>query len=485
MKTLYLYVYTVYSVYVSGFPPTLWENEYWATAACRYFSLASESIFSNSKNSTGVGADRAAALAREAFSACKEVASVAKYAELFAAHRDESFSKSLKAWVLRGLAGVPFQRTVRSTRLLERQSKKRVPKPKFELHETNYQKNSELHQSRKLYGGFDQKDPVTRFLSRPGARQLLTAQEESKLVEKIQELMQLNEVKSKLQTRFSREPTLLEWAEAVGISCHALLSRVQRGYISRDRLIFANFRLVVHIAKKYQGHGLSLQDLLQVGSMGLMRSLTKFKPHLGCRFNTYAYYWIKQSIMKSLYKDSRIIRLPGNVYGLLFKVNAAKKEIMRQGNFYPENEDLAALVGIPVDRLETILFYATRVPLSIERALWINKRITYQCLHVFRHFFQREISEYLLSNENPQVDLAKQMMRQHVRSLLSVLSSRERKIIEMRFGMEDGIQYNLAEIGDDFGVSRERIRQLEKRAMLKLKERFNSEELQAYAGILV
>ena len=122
--------------------------------------------------------------------------------------------------------------------------------------------------------------------------------------------MRLVKVKSKLQSQFGREPTLVEWAEAMGLSCSALQAELHSGNRSREKLINANLRMVVHIAKQYQGRGLSLQDLLQEGSMGLMKSVEKFKPQVGCRFATYAYWWIRQTITKFIMQHSRTIRLP-------------------------------------------------------------------------------------------------------------------------------------------------------------------------------
>ncbi|KAL3628506.1 hypothetical protein CASFOL_027552 [Castilleja foliolosa] len=424
------------------------------------FSMASEPISRKNDSLTGLVADRVVELAKEAFSACKEAATIAKDTEIFEAHLDDSSSIS-----------VPAQITVRSTRRLERQSKRRkVPKPNIEDDEMSHRKKPESH--RKFNDGFDPNDPLRLFLWAPETTQLLTAKEEFDLIEKIQELMKLNEVKSRLETQFSREPTLVEWAEAVGTSSYDLQSQVHNGNNSRDRLIKANFRMVVHIAKQYQGRGLSLQDLLQEGSMGLMRSVEKFKPLAGCRFATYAYWWIRQSVRKALFQHSRTIRLPENVYGLLTKVYEAKKLCIQQGNHYPKNEDIAACAGISVERLEKLL-YTARLPVSMQQPVWIDQKTTYQ-----------EITADT-SIEIPEVNVSKQLMRQHTRNLLSVLNPRERKIIRMRFGIEDGKQKSLSEIGAGFGLSKERVRQLESRALYKLKQCLSSHGLEAYADMLV
>ncbi|KAK4396369.1 RNA polymerase sigma factor sigF, chloroplastic [Sesamum angolense] len=274
-------------------------------------------------------------------------------------------------------------------------------------------------------------------------------------------------MKSRLKVQFSREPTIVEWAAAAGISCQALQSQIHCGNSSRQKLICANFRMVVHIAKQYQGRGLSLQDLLQEGSMGLMRSVEKFKPQAGCRFATYAYWWIRQSIRKALFQHSRTIRLPPPS-----KVYEAKKLCIQQGNHLPTKEDIAACAGMSVEGLARLL-YTARMPLSLQKPVWTDQDTTFQ-----------EITADT-TIEVPDVGVAKQLMRQHVRNLLSVLNPRERKIIQLRFGIENGEQKSLSEIGAGFGLSKERIRQLETRALYKLKQCLGSHGLAAYANMII
>ncbi|XP_057779151.1 RNA polymerase sigma factor sigF, chloroplastic [Salvia miltiorrhiza] len=423
-----------------------------------------ESISSKSIDSTDLEADHVVALAREAFSACKEAMSIAKHAKILGVDVDDFSS-------IRGLVNDPVRRTVRSTRLLERQTKRRrVPKPKVEFQETNHHKKAGSH--RKFDTRFDPNDPLRLFLRGPETTELLNATEEAELIMKIQELMKLQEVKTRLHAQSSTEPTIVEWAAAAGISCRSLKSQIHIGTSSRQKLIYANFRMVVHIAKQYQGRGLNLQDLLQEGSLGLMKSVEKFKPLAGCRFATYAYWWIRQSIRKALFQHSRTIRLPENVYGLLSKIYEAKKTCVRQGNHNPSREDIAACAGISVERMEKLLFSA-RVPLSMQQPVWMDQPTTFQ-----------EITADT-TIDIPELGVSKQLMRQHVRNLLSVLNPRERKIIRSRFGIDDGNQKTLSEIGAGFGLSKERVRQLESRALYKLRQCLNSQGLEAYTDMLI
>ncbi|KAG2296424.1 hypothetical protein Bca52824_043093 [Brassica carinata] len=212
-----------------------------------------------------------------------------------------------------------------SKSLLERRAKNRsAPKPNSLDSEVYVPQKTNA--KKKMKQGFDTDDALQLFLWGPETKQLLTANEEAELITHIQvscfthslSFDKAGEGKAKLESQNGCEPTLGEWAEAMGLSGPLLKSEIHRGRTSRERLITSNLRLVVHIAKQYQNCGLNFQDLLlpylmmlpYEGSMGLMKSVEKFKPQSGCRFATYAYWWIRQSIRKSIFQNSRTIRLP-------------------------------------------------------------------------------------------------------------------------------------------------------------------------------
>ncbi|XP_078442306.1 RNApolymerase sigma-subunit F [Wolffia australiana] len=357
-----------------------------------------------------------------------------------------------------------------SRRLLERRSRRRRRSPSSNTATVSTPLAISAEISRKMSRGADTNDALRFFLWAPETRQLLTVKEEKELFKKIQELMRLEEVKQNLHSQFGREPTLVEWAEAVGMTCHTLQSCLYSGNRCRERMIYANFRLVVHVAKQYQGKGLNIQDLLQEGSMGLMRSLEKFKPKAGCRFPTYAYWWIRQSIRKAIFQNSRTIRLPENVYALLKKIKHTRRLYLQEG-YVPTNEELARRVGITKERLERVVASA-RSPVSIQDHAWADQDITVQEITA-----DPEV-------EAPELIVAKQMMRRHVRGLLRVLPARERQIIQFRFGMHGGEPMSLSEIGEMLDLSKERIRQLESRAIDKLKENLPNQGLRAYVELL-
>ncbi|XP_016467962.2 RNA polymerase sigma factor sigF, chloroplastic isoform X1 [Nicotiana tabacum] len=409
------------------------------------------------------------ALARKALLASREAALLAEDSKLLGTNFDDSIFPNLLSTNLTD-DKLKDQRIARSTRLLERRSKKRgAPTSKHQVQETNRSERPDVR--RRVNESIDLNDPLRMFLWGPETRQLLTVKEESELIVKIQNTMKLQEVKHRLQTQFDREPTLIEWAEAAGLTSRELQSQLRSGKSSRDKLINANLRMVVHIAKQYQGRGLSLQDLLQEGSVGLMKSVEKFKPQAGCRFPTYAYWWIRQGVRKAIFQHSRTIRLPENVYALLSKVKDAKKLCIQQGNHHPTREDIASCAGMSVERLQSLLS-AARTPLSMQQSVWTDQDATFQ--------------EITADNaiEAPELSVSKQLMRRHVRNLLNVLSPKERKIIRLRFGIGDGKRKSLSEIGAVFGLSKERVRQLESRALYRLKQNLSSHGLDAYNDLL-
>ncbi|CAN7019820.1 unnamed protein product [Brassica oleracea var. botrytis] len=408
------------------------------------------------------------ALAQKALSASKQAALLSEDSETVSSNSlVDSLSTSSS------MSSLPEEGTiVRSKKLLERRARnRRAPKPNGLDNESSYIPQK-VNAKKKMRQGFDNDDALQLFLWGPETKQLLTAKEEAELITHIQNLIKLEKVKAKLESQNGCEPTIAEWAEALGISRPVLKSEIHRGRSSREKLITANLRLVVHIAKQYQNRGLNFQDLLQEGSMGLMKSVEKFKPQSGCRFATYAYWWIRQSIRKSIFQNSRTIRLPENVYMLLGKVSEARKTCVQEGNYLPSKEELAGHVGVSTEKLDKLL-YNTRTPLSMQQPIWSDQDITFQ-----------EVTPDS-GIETPDMSVGKQMMRNHVRNLLNVLSPKERKIIKLRFGIDGGKQRSLSEIGEIYGLSKERVRQLESRALYRLKQNMNSHGLNAYADLLV
>lgn len=408
----------------------------------------------------------ALSLAKKALFASKEAVSFAEESNMLGDEFIETGLDSMSSTV-----PLEIEIKVRSGRLQERRSKKRgVSKSKMIIQQAPSLKIVDMR--RKLNEDYDPNNSLRLFLSRSNTRQLLTAKEEAKLFVLIQDLSRLEEVKRKLQSQFGREVTLIEWAEAVGLSCLVLQSKIYLGNSSREKMTCANFRLVVHVAKHYQGLGISLQDLLQEGSKGLMRSIDKFKPQPGCRFSTYAYWWIRQSIRKAIFQNSRTIRLPENVHSLLQQVKTAEKQLIQESYQPPTDEELASRMGITAEKLKSLL-NSTRKPLSLQRQVWPDQDTTFE-----------EITADT-GAERPDECVAKQLMRQHVQNFLNILSSREKRIIQLRFGIGGGKRKSLEQIGTIFGISKERVRQIEGHSLHKLRMCSSSQGLEAYTDLLI
>nr|AKC88781.1 sigma factor [Pelargonium cotyledonis] len=411
----------------------------------------------------------ALALAKKALSASKEAAMLYADNEILEDDLNGSLSYSLEST---SLTKLPLEKeiAVRSTRLQERRSKKRrVSKLKDVVLERNRSKKVKAKRKIKQRGS-DRNDRFQPLFSCHQTK-LLTYKEELTLIAQIQDLMKLEEVKSKLQSHIGREPTLFELSERVGISCRVLQSKIAAGYSSREKLISANLRLVVHVAKKYLYSGLSLPDLFQAGRLGLITSVDKFKPQ-GCRFSTYAYCWIRQEVRKAVFECGSIIHVPEHVHAVLRKVSKAKRLLVEEGNLHPTNEQIAKRVNITTEKL-VVLLNRARQPISLQRTVFADQNTTLEDITSDPN------------NSDSEESVVNELMKQHVRNLIvTTLKPRERKIIQLRYGIGGGRVNTLDEVGLIFGLSRERVRQLQDQSLAKLKQRMESEGADSFKQLL-
>lgn len=300
-------------------------------------------------------------------------------------------------------------------------------------------------------------DPISSLLQEPECRKLLSASEQAELSKGVQDLLKLEKVKAALQAQFGRQPTSIEWAKAIGIKQKSLDSRLQAGLKCRDRMIKSNIRLVISIAKQYHGYGMSLQDLIQEGSMGLMRAVEKFDYKKGYKFSTYAHFWIKQALTRAIADHSRIIRFPGHIFKVLARINEAKKLLYQEHGRHPRDEEIAEVVGLTVDRLKMIIKSA-RTPKSLDQPARKDQEPT--------------LAEIIAdpNDESPDSIITKRLLKQDVDKLLQTLTPRERDVIRLRYGLDGGRMRSFREVGNISNISTERIRQLESKALRKLKQ---------------
>ena len=236
---------------------------------------------------------------------------------------------------------------------------------------------------------------------------------------------------------------------------------------AKKTLMESNLRLVISIANRYQNRGLALPDLIQEGNLGLARAVEKFNHRLGFKFSTYATWWIKQSVSRALADQSRTIRIPVHMTETLNKLNSAHQELIKTLGRDPNPDELSHFMQIPVAKVREFL----RLPYA---ATSLEKPVGEESETTLAEFMEAE------SDWGPYELAARQLLKTDVRNLLQVLDTRERLVIELRFGLRDGRIRTLEEVGTELGVTRERIRQIETRALEKLRQTGAARSIEEY-----
>ncbi|MBR4725856.1 MAG: RNA polymerase sigma factor RpoD [Lachnospiraceae bacterium] len=318
--------------------------------------------------------------------------------------------------------------------------------------------------------GVSLEDPVRMYLKEIGKVPLLSGDEEielAKLMEdgnKIQDEIDALRKEAREKTSNSEHDSLTKKADRLKKKNAAV---IQKGNTAKERLIEANLRLVVSIAKRYVGRGMQFLDLIQEGNMGLLKAVEKFDYRKGYKFSTYATWWIRQAITRAIADQARTIRIPVHMVETINKLMRVQRQLLQELGREPSTEEVAAEMKIPVERVAEIQ-KISQEPVSLETPIGEEE--------------DSHLGDFIMDEKVPVPAEAASatILREELLKVLQTLTDREQKVLRLRFGLDDGRTRTLEEVGKEFNVTRERIRQIEAKALRKLRHPSRSKKLKDF-----
>ena len=319
----------------------------------------------------------------------------------------------------------------------------------------------ELEDTESLAEGFAIDDPVRMYLKEIGKVDLLTPDEEVELAKKMQAGMEAKEKIKELDER-QRNGEQIDEKEY-----QALRKAIRGGENAKKRLSEANLRLVVSIAKRYVGRGMLFLDLIQEGNLGLLKAVEKFDCTKGFKFSTYATWWIRQAITRAIADQARTIRIPVHMVETINKVIRVSRQLLQELGHDPQPEEIAEEMNMPVERVREILKIAQE-PVSPETPIGEEE--------------DSYLGDFIPDDDalEPAEAASFTLLKEQLVEVLKTLTPREEKVLRLRFGIEDGRTRTLEEVGKEFNVTRERIRQIEAKALRKLRHPSRSKKLKDF-----
>lgn len=308
-------------------------------------------------------------------------------------------------------------------------------------------------------------DPVRMYLREIGRHALLTGEEEVSLAKRIELGLHATESLEDLNADgdvLDGSPEDIDFDEL-----DRLRHLIRDGKLAQDQLAQSNLRLVVSVAKRYIGRGLNFQDLIQEGNVGLLRAVEKFDHSLGFKFSTYATWWIRQAVTRAIADQGRTIRVPVHMYEQINRLTRTSRQLVQELGRDPTTDEIAEELGVTPRKVEHIMRVSQR-PLSLEMPVG-EEEDSY-----LGDFIEDEDAD------SPQESAGQQLLREVIDEIFSSLTPREVRILQLRFGLVDGYCYTLEEVGKKFGVTRERIRQIEAQALSRLRHPSRSRKLRDY-----